>query len=94
MAWEVIDNFNISWNIAKNGGKITHLPPFLAIFQEMLKLAITSQAKKFHFNDTFPLWKYHEFTAFSAKAKNPGSFGKYETEKNTHLWFFSWSSPY
>ena len=85
MAWEVIANFNIYWNIDKNGGKITHLPPFLAIFQEKLKLAITSQIKKCPFNGTFPLWKYHEFTAFTARAKNPGSFGKYETEKNTYL---------
>ena len=35
MVWEVIANFNVSWNMTKNGSKITHLPPFLAIFQEI-----------------------------------------------------------
>ena len=41
--------------MAKNGGKIVILPPFLAIFQEILKLAMTFQSKKFPFYDTFLL---------------------------------------
>jgi hypothetical protein len=30
----------------------------------------------------------HNFLAFCSKEPFTGSFGKYETEKNTYLWFF------
>ena len=47
----IIDHFDISWNMAKNGGENHNIPVFLAIFQEILKLATTSQIKKFLLDD-------------------------------------------
>ena len=45
--WEVVANFNISWNIAKKTGMLWFSPPFLAIFQEILKLSIIPKDKSF-----------------------------------------------
>ena len=63
------------------GGKYYQFPLFLAIFQEILKLAITFKTEKFSFYDTFLLWKYNQFTTYSSRDPSPGNCGKYETGK-------------